>query len=94
MIEELLASVQVFSLPTRTNFRGINIREVAIIKGPNGYGEFSPFLEYDEIESIPWLNSAIEAAYSELPALKLTEIEVNATLPEVTDEATAREILS
>ena len=94
MIEELLASVQVFSLPTRTNFRGINIREVAIIKGPNGYGEFSPFLEYDEIESIPWLNSAIEAAYSELPALKLTEIEVNATLPEVTDEAAAREILS
>ena len=94
MIEELLASVQVFSLPTRTNFRGINTREVAIIKGPNGYGEFSPFLEYDEVESIPWLNSAIEAAYSELPALKLTEIEVNATLPEVTDEATAREILS
>ncbi|MEN9679074.1 MAG: hypothetical protein RLZ57_203 [Actinomycetota bacterium] len=94
MIEELLASVQVFSLSTRTNFRGINTREVAIIKGPKGYGEFSPFLEYGEVESIPWLDSAIEAAYSELPALKLTEIEVNATLPEVTDENTAREILS
>lgn len=94
MIEELLASVQVFSLPTRTNFRGISTREVAIVKGPKGYGEFSPFLEYDEAESIPWLNSAIEAVRSELPPLKLTEIEVNATLPDVMDEARAREILS
>ena len=94
MLDELLASVQVFSLPTKTNFRGIKSREVAIIKGPKGFGEFSPFLEYSDHESIPWLNSAIEAAYSDLPELKLSEIEVNATLPEVNSEAEAKEILS
>ncbi|MEN9698158.1 MAG: hypothetical protein RL448_113 [Actinomycetota bacterium] len=94
MLDELLASLQVFSLPTKTKFRGIQSREVAIIKGPKGFGEFSPFLEYGEVESIPWLNSAIEAAYSDLPQLHKTEIEVNATLPEVNDEQEAKEILS
>ena len=94
MLDELLASLQVFSLPTKSNFRGIQRREVAIIKGAKGFGEFSPFLEYDEIESIPWLNSAIESAYSDLPQLKTDEIEVNATLPAVNTEAEASEILS
>ena len=94
MLEELLASVQVFSLPAKTNFRGISIREVAIIKGPNGYGEFSPFLEYDEVESIPWLASAIESAFGSLPKLNRNEIEVNATLPAVTSKSEAQEILS
>ena len=94
MLEEILANLQVFSLPTKTNFRGINTREVAIIKGPNGYGEFSPFLEYGVDESIPWLASAIEAAFGEKFNLKLNEIRVNATMPAVNSRAEAEEILS
>ena len=54
--------MRVVALPTKTNFRGINVREVALFKGEYGWGEFSPFLEYDFRESAPWLASAIEAA--------------------------------
>ena len=48
MLKDILTSLQVLSLPTRTNFRSVTKREVALFKGPNGWGEFSPFLEYAE----------------------------------------------
>ncbi len=31
----------------RTRFRGITVREVALVEGAAGWGEWSPFLEYD-----------------------------------------------
>ena len=37
MIEHLLESMRVVALPTRTNFRGINLREVALFQGPQGW---------------------------------------------------------
>ena len=51
MLNDILASLQVLSLPTRTNFRSVTKREVALFKGPNGWGEFSPFLEYEAEEA-------------------------------------------
>ena len=36
--------MRVIALHTKTNFRGINTREVALFKGEFGWGEFSPFL--------------------------------------------------
>ena len=38
--------MRVYSIPLRTRFRGIDVREGVLIDGPEGWGEFSPFLEY------------------------------------------------
>ena len=56
------ARVKVFSIPLRTRFRGITEREGVLIEGPAGWGEFSPFLEYDAATAAPWLDCAREAA--------------------------------
>ena len=37
----------VFAVPMRTRFRGIDVREGMLLRGDAGWGEFSPFLEYD-----------------------------------------------
>jgi o-succinylbenzoate synthase len=48
-------------------------------------GEFSPFLEYDDVESAPWLASAIEAATTPKPKLYRTSVAVNGTIPALND---------
>ena len=50
-LEELLASARVVSLPMRERFRGITVREALLFRGPNGWAEFSPFVEYDDAEA-------------------------------------------
>ena len=52
----------VFSIPLRTRFRGITLREGVLLRGDAGWGEWSPFLEYDAATSRPWLDCAREAA--------------------------------
>jgi O-succinylbenzoate synthase len=86
MDQLLLESLRVVALPMKTSFRGINVREVALIKGEYGWGEFSPFLEYDDAESAPWLASAIEAASQPKPKLYRTEVAVNGTIPATNDK--------
>ena len=86
MLDDLIATLRVIALPTRTNFRGVTVREVALIKGPQGWGEFSPFLEYDDNECRPWLASAIEAATVARPALYRDAIAVNGIIPELNDK--------
>ena len=81
MDQQLLDSLRVIALPMKTNFRGISVREVALFKGPHGWGEFSPFLEYDDAESAPWLASAIEAASTPKPKLYRTSVAINGTIP-------------
>jgi len=94
MLEEALASLRVLALPMRTTFRSLNIRETALFKGENGWGEFAPFVEYSDQESLPWLESAIEAADKPLsPALR-ESIPINATVPASNDEAEIEQILS
>jgi O-succinylbenzoate synthase len=85
MDQLLLKSLRVVALPTTTNFRGVTVREVALIKGEYGWGEFSPFLEYDDAESAPWLACAIEAATQPKPKLFRTEVTVNGTIPGLND---------
>ena len=94
MLNQILASLQVLTLPTRTNFRSVSKREVALFEGPNGWGEFSPFLEYDAEESSYWLAAGIEAAFGELPKVYREEIEINATLPAVDSNIDLEKILS
>jgi O-succinylbenzoate synthase len=81
MEQQLLDTLRVVALPTTTNFRGITVREVALFKGEHGWGEFSPFLEYEDAESAPWLACAIEAATQPKPQLYRTEVVVNGTIP-------------
>jgi O-succinylbenzoate synthase len=85
MDQQLLDSLRVIALPMKTNFRGISVREVALFKGPHGWGEFSPFLEYDDAESAPWLASAIEAATTPKPKLYRTSVAINGTIPALND---------
>jgi len=86
MDQMLLESLRVVALPMKTSFRGITVREVALIKGEYGWGEFSPFLEYDDAESAPWLASAIEAATQPKPKTYRTEVAVNGTIPATNDK--------
>jgi O-succinylbenzoate synthase len=85
MDQSLLETMRVVALPTKTNFRGISVREVALFKGEYGWGEFSPFLEYSEAECAPWLECAIEAATKPRPELFRQSINVNGTLPALND---------
>lgn len=85
-LDQILERTRVVSLPMRARFRGITTREVALIEGPRGWGEFGPFLEYPPQEAATWLASALEAAWLGLPAPETDFVEVNATIPAVTPE--------
>jgi O-succinylbenzoate synthase len=93
MLDDLLATLRVIALPTRTNFRGVTYREVALMQGPQGWGEFSPFLEYDDKECRPWLASAIEAATVARPKRYRDAIAVNGTIPELNDKKEIEELM-
>jgi len=93
MLDDLLATLRVITLPTRTNFRGVTYREVALMQGPQGWGEFSPFLEYDDNECRPWLASAIEAATVARPKRYRDAIAVNGTIPELNDKKEIEELM-
>ncbi|MFM8384950.1 MAG: o-succinylbenzoate synthase [Actinomycetota bacterium] len=85
-LNQILETLRVAGLPMRSKFRGITTREVALFEGPAGWGEFSPFLEYDDIESANWLKSALEAAtVSDFPSYRRS-IKINGTIP-ATDSA-------
>jgi O-succinylbenzoate synthase len=85
--------LRVVALPTKTNFRGINNREVALFKGEYGWAEFSPFLEYEDAECAPWLACAIEAATQPRPELFRNTINVNGTIPAIDDEKEISQIV-
>ena len=80
---DLLAGLRVVSIPMRVRFRGVEVREAALLRGPSGWGEFSPFLEYGAPEAARWLSAAVEAAYGAWPAPRRTQVAVNATVPAV-----------
>jgi len=82
-LDDVLDRLYVVALPMRVRFRGITTREVALIDGPAGWGEFGAFPEYQAPEASAWLAAAIEAAYRELPAPRRSRIPVNATVPAV-----------
>src|SRR3984885_7676728 len=79
----LLATLRAFAIPMRTKFRGITVRAGALIQGPAGWGEFSPFAEYGPAESSRWLASAIESATVPGPAPLRDAGPVNVTVPAV-----------
>jgi o-succinylbenzoate synthase len=82
-LDDLLDRLHVVSLPMRVRFRGIIVREVALIEGPVGWGEFGAFLEYEPPEAVHWLASAVEGAYQAAPHVRRDRIPITATVPAV-----------
>ncbi|OBK21274.1 O-succinylbenzoate synthase [Mycobacterium asiaticum] len=70
----------------RVRFRGITTREVALVEGPAGWGEFGAFVEYEPHEAAHWLGAAIEGAYRAPPPVRRDRIPINATVPAVSAE--------
>jgi O-succinylbenzoate synthase len=59
------------------------MREVTLIDGPAGWGEFGAFLEYPPAEAAHWLASAVESSYAPRPSGIRDRIAINATVPAV-----------
>jgi O-succinylbenzoate synthase len=81
MLADYCPDLRIFSIPLRNKFRGITTREVAIFRGSQGWSEFSPFLEYDDAESVAWMQAALEAANTPWPLLFREKVAINATMP-------------
>ncbi len=92
-LEDLLDRLHVVALPMRVRFRGITTRELALIEGPAGWGEFGAFLEYGPHEAAVWLASAVEGAYRQPPPVRRDRVPINATVPAV-PAARVGEVLS
>jgi o-succinylbenzoate synthase len=83
---------EVFAIPLTTRFRGIEVREGVLVRGDAGWGEFSPFLEYDADTARPWLTAAREAADVGWPEPLRDRVPVNVTVP-ACDPERAHEIV-
>ncbi len=86
LLADRLPGVRAFAIPMRTRFRGITVREGALIEGPAGWGEFSPFAEYGPVECARWLACALEAAVAGWPAPVRDRVHVNVTVPAVSPQ--------
>jgi O-succinylbenzoate synthase len=75
-----------YDVAMAVRFRGQDRRRGMLIQGPAGWGEFSPFPEYDAVESSRWLAAALESANHGWPAPVRTRIPVNVTVPAVSPE--------
>jgi o-succinylbenzoate synthase len=88
-LQELLDRSRVVALPLASRFRGIDVREAMLLRGPEGWTEFSPFVEYQDAEASAWLAAAIDFGWRrQAPPLR-TSIPVNATLPAVAPQHVA-----
>jgi o-succinylbenzoate synthase len=75
-------------IPMRQRFRRVDHREAVLVRGPSGWGEFSPFPDYPPEVSTRWLAAALELACGELPEPGRQSVPVNVTVP-ATDPQTA-----
>lgn len=82
-LRDLLSTARVVALPMHTRFRGVDTREALLFEGPEGWAEFSPFVEYADAEAATWLAAAIDFAWRPQPAPLRDRIRVNATIPAV-----------
>lgn len=88
-VEDVLASAVAVRLPMRTRFRGLTSRETMVFAGPAGWGEFGPFVEYDDPEAASWLRAGLEAAWVGPPVAVRDRVPVNATVPAIPAEEVA-----
>jgi O-succinylbenzoate synthase len=88
-LADLLSSARVVSLPMTARFRGITVREAVLFEGPEGWTEFSPFVEYGDEEAAAWLHAAIDFGWRPAPTPLRNRIPVNATVPAIAAEHVA-----
>ena len=86
--------MHVYSIGMRTRFRGITVREGVLVHGDAGWGEFSPFWDYDAADCLPWLLAAREATDEDWPEPVRDAIPVNCTVPAVSPERAAQIVLA
>lgn len=89
-----LAGALVFSINLVTPFRGLVAREGMLIQGPRGWGEFSPFVEYDDQEAASWLATAVEQCTRGWPPAVRDRIPINCIVPAVRPEQAAAIVAS
>jgi len=83
-VDELIERSYVVSIPLRMPFRGLTHREVMLIDGPEGPGEWAAFTEYSDDVAAKWLAAALEQAFDDtVPAAPagVEKVAVNATFP-------------
>lgn len=80
-------------IPMRQRFRRVDHREAVLIRGPAGWGEFSPFPDYPPVVTTRWLAAALELACGALPEPGAKEVPVNVTVPAV-DPLTAKALVA
>ncbi|MGH3304346.1 MAG: o-succinylbenzoate synthase [Streptosporangiaceae bacterium] len=86
LVAQLLPTLRAFAIPMPVRFRGTTVREGALLCGPAGWGEFSPFPDYGPRECARWLASALEAAAVGWPPPVRDSVPVNVTVPAVAPE--------
>lgn len=78
-----------YRTPLHDRFRNLTERDGVLLRGPAGWGEFSPFWDYSDAECVPWLRAAVEAATLPHPDALRASVPVNATVPAVGPERAA-----
>lgn len=85
--------VGVYALGLRYRFRGLQTRHGVLLRGPAGWAEWSPFLEYRRPEIDTWWQASLEAATQGFPAPVRDRVPVNVTVP-ATDPTTAHRLVT
>lgn len=81
----------VFKVPLTTRFRSVESREGILLHGAYGWGEVSPFLEYEPAEAAQWWLSGVEQATKPALTPVRASVPVNVTIPVSSpEEAAAR----
>jgi len=78
-----MSDLLVFDLPMRVRFRRQTRRSGVLLRGAAGWGEFSPFPDYDAATCTRWLAAAREAADDGWPSPVRDSVPVNTTVPAV-----------
>ncbi len=84
--------IHVYDIELSTRFRGITRRQGILLKGPAGWGEWSPFPEYDDQEAATWLRAAVETATLDWPEAVRDAVPVNAIVPAIAPDAAAARV--
>lgn len=81
----------VFAIPLIDSVDGVGVREGMLIEGPQGWGEFSPRHDGDDL--VRWLTAATEAGTVGWPDARRGRVPIAVTVPAVS-AARAHEIVS
>ncbi|BBY66920.1 enolase C-terminal domain-like protein [Mycolicibacterium helvum] len=74
---------RVFAIPARESYRGFTACEGMLIEGPQGWGEFCPPRDGDDLTAARWLTSAIEGGTVGWPDVVRGRVAVAVPVPAV-----------